>query len=153
MEGEQSETEANGAILQALSELTTGATLLKAGRSVRKELKWLLEPGFEPTCAILYPFPCKAKKKNKKNKEGEVYTGVSGNLWICHYNQCRLLNNRAFSFAFTVAWNWCMWSDYLTLVYVLNTDQVVRLVQNSLQASQLMDLSGKYVWYYYLLYF
>jgi len=39
MDGEQPESEANGTILQALSELTTGATLLKAGRSVRKEPK------------------------------------------------------------------------------------------------------------------
>lgn len=89
MDGEQSETEANGAILQALSELTTGATLLKAGRSVRKEPKWLLEPGFEPAYATLYPeLPM---QKKKKKKEGEVYTGGSGNLWTCHYNQCRLL--------------------------------------------------------------
>jgi len=45
-------------------------------------------------------------------------------------------------------------SDYLmlVLVYMLNMDQVVclDLVQNSLQASQLMDLSGRY---YYLLHF
>lgn len=72
MDGEQSETEANGAILQALSELTTGATLLKAGRSVRKELKWLLEAGFEPACATLYSFPCKAKKKRR----GSIYGGI-----------------------------------------------------------------------------
>jgi len=76
MDGEQSESEANGAILQALSELTTGATLLKAGRSVRKELKRLLEAGFEPACAILYSFPCKAKKYIKKKKKGKYIRGI-----------------------------------------------------------------------------
>ena len=44
MDGEPSE--ADGAILKALSELTTGATLLKAGRSVR-EPKWLLNHGMK----------------------------------------------------------------------------------------------------------
>jgi len=80
MDGEQSESEANGAILQALSELTTGATLLKAGRSVRKELKRLLEAGFEagfePASAILYSFPCKAKKYIKKKKKGKYIRGI-----------------------------------------------------------------------------